>query len=87
MKKIRLLRYLILIKRILRKIFKSKKVDVLSDKEKLIIELLFKDIDTKESILLFYRIELKFLKQLRSRDVIATKEIEVIDNFLKSKNK
>ena len=82
MKKRKLLKYIILSKRFIQRFFKLKQTNVLLDNEKLIMELLFKDISTKESIYLYSRITAKFCKQLNNREIKAKSEIQTISTFV-----
>lgn len=82
MKKRKLLRYMILGKRIIKNLFKEKQNNILLDNERAIMELLFKDINTKDSINLYNKVTERFFKELRNREVRAKSEIEIISVFM-----
>ena len=82
MKKRTLLKYIIKTKRYIQSLFNIKQNNVLLDKQKLIMELLFKDIDTKNSIELYNTITEKFFKELKNRENKAKSEIQTISVFM-----
>lgn len=82
MKKRTLLKYIIKSKRYIQSLFSVKQNNVLLDKQRLIMELLFKDVDTKDSIKLYNTVTEKFFKQLNSRENKAKSEIQVISVFM-----
>lgn len=53
----------------------------LKDKETLILDLLFSDISTKESIDLFENIEVEFEKRMKLRKQEAQEIVNIIDEY------
>lgn len=82
MKRRKLLKYIILIKRIIRNLFKEKQNNILLDNEKAIMEFLFKDINTENSINLYNKVSKRFFKELKSREIKAKSEVEIISVFM-----